>query len=116
MTFCSLGCSDRYISAPTIQSCAQVVGVHLQDVANILKCEQPRPIVRREPLLGLEETCLLPRVAGNRVLSITIHCVFKNSQHQPALAFDGAPTTKCRKVLIWKENIRFEKTCSCTAL
>lgn len=102
-------------STPPIQSRPQVVGVHLQDITDVLEREQPRAVVRREPFLGFEEARLLAWIASNRVLSVAIDGVFEDGKHQPSLTFHCTATPKSRKVLIRKKNVRLEQPGSAAA-
>src|SRR5262245_36780493 len=69
-----------------------------------------------EPLARLEKTSLLPRVAGERVLTIAVDGVFQYGEHETPLTLHGPAATERRKVLIRQENIWFEEPAAASAL
>src|SRR5437588_4347245 len=93
---------------PRAQPPAQVVGVDVQDVADVLEREQPGAIGILDPRLRLLEELLAAGIAGLGLLAIDVDRVLEHGDHEPTLAVVLGPSPHAIEELRRQERVGLE--------
>src|SRR4029077_16769823 len=73
---------------PAREPLANVSGIYVQRVANVLEGEDPGVVVRVEPLAGLPEQASPAAVGGEGIVLVAPHRLLQDGEHETSLALE----------------------------
>src|SRR5262249_10352314 len=94
-----------------MQPAADVSGVEVEHVADVLEGEEPRTIGVLDPLLRLAEELLVARILGRDLLAVNVDGVLQDGDHQASLAVELRAPANPPEVLRREECVGLEQTC-----